>query len=60
MSWKNGTIPMEQPKGAAETREWKGRMRKTVGPYRIIFMKFPARSVVEISAVLIRSKDTYR
>jgi hypothetical protein len=35
-------------------------MRKTVGPYRIIFMKFPARGVVEISAILIRSKDTYR
>ena len=39
---------------------WKGRMRKTVGPYRIIFMKFPARGVVEISAILIKSKDTYR
>ena len=35
-------------------------MRKTVGSYRIIFMKFPARTVVEISAILIRSKDIYR
>jgi len=41
-------------------REWKGRLRKKVGPYRIIFMKYPNRSVVEISAILIKSKDTYR
>jgi mRNA-degrading endonuclease RelE of RelBE toxin-antitoxin system len=40
--------------------EWKGRLRKKVGAYRIIFMKFPSRSVVEISAILIRSKGTYR
>jgi mRNA-degrading endonuclease RelE of RelBE toxin-antitoxin system len=45
---------------ALQGREWKGRYRKTVGPYRIIFMKFPARGVVEISAVLIKSKETYR
>jgi mRNA-degrading endonuclease RelE of RelBE toxin-antitoxin system len=45
---------------ALQGPEWKGRMRKTVGPFRIIFMKFPARGVVEISAILIRSKDTYR
>jgi mRNA-degrading endonuclease RelE of RelBE toxin-antitoxin system len=45
---------------ALQGPEWKGRMRKTVGPYRIIFMKFPARGVVEISAFLIKSKDTYR
>jgi len=45
---------------ALQGPEWKGRMRKTVGPYRIIFVKFPARGVVEISAILIRSKDTYR
>jgi mRNA-degrading endonuclease RelE of RelBE toxin-antitoxin system len=45
---------------ALQGPEWKGRMRKTVGPYRIIFMKFPSRGVVEISAILIRSKDTYR
>jgi mRNA-degrading endonuclease RelE of RelBE toxin-antitoxin system len=40
--------------------EWKGRYRKKVGPYRIVFMKFPNRGVMEISAILIRSKDTYR
>lgn len=50
---------MEQRKGVAGA-EWKGRLRKKVGPYRIIFMKFPNRGVVEISAILIKSKDTYR
>jgi len=40
--------------------EWKGRFRKRVGPYRIIFRKFTARGVVEISAILVKSKDTYR
>jgi mRNA-degrading endonuclease RelE of RelBE toxin-antitoxin system len=45
---------------ALQGAQWKGRLRKTVGPYRIIFMKFPGRAVVEISAILIKSKDTYR
>jgi mRNA-degrading endonuclease RelE of RelBE toxin-antitoxin system len=40
--------------------EWKGRYRKRVGAYRIIFRKYPERGVLEISAILIRSKDTYR
>ncbi len=45
---------------ALQGAEWKGRLRKKVGPYRIIFMKFPSRGVVEISAILVRSKGTYR
>jgi mRNA-degrading endonuclease RelE of RelBE toxin-antitoxin system len=45
---------------ALQGAEWKGRLRKKVGPYRIIFMKFPSRGVVEISAILTRSKGTYR
>jgi len=40
--------------------EWKGRLRKKVGPYRIIFRKYPERGALEISAILIKSKDTYR
>ena len=28
---------------ALQGAQWKGRLRKTVGPYRIIFMKFPSR-----------------
>jgi mRNA-degrading endonuclease RelE of RelBE toxin-antitoxin system len=45
---------------ALQGSQWKGRLRKTVGPYRIIFMKFSAHELVEISAILIKSKDTYR
>jgi mRNA-degrading endonuclease RelE of RelBE toxin-antitoxin system len=44
---------------ALQGPEWKGRLRKRVGAYRIIFMKFPDRGIVEISAILIKSKDTY-
>lgn len=45
---------------ALQRPQWKGRLRKTVGKYRIIFMKVPDRGVVNISAILIKSKDTYR
>ncbi len=45
---------------ALQGPEWKGRLRKRLGPYRIIFRKFPERAVVEISAILVKSKDTYR
>ena len=45
---------------ALQGPQWKGRLRKRVGDYRIILRKFPDRCVVEISAVLIKSKDTYQ
>jgi len=45
---------------ALQGPEWKGRLRKRVGPYRIVFRKFPDRGVVGISAILVRSKGTYR
>jgi mRNA-degrading endonuclease RelE of RelBE toxin-antitoxin system len=45
---------------ALQGPEWKGRLRKRVGPYRIIFRKFPDRGVVGISAILLKSKGTYR
>ncbi len=45
---------------ALQGEAWKGRLRRKVGPYRIIFIKFPSRAVVEISAILIKSKDTYK
>ncbi len=45
---------------ALQGAQWKGRLRKTVGPYRIIFRKYADRGVMGISAVLIKSKDTYR
>jgi len=44
---------------ALQGPQWKGRLRKRVGAYRIILRKFPDREVVEISALLIKSKDTY-
>jgi hypothetical protein len=45
---------------ALQGSQWKGRLRKRVGPYRIIFRKYPERGALEISAILIKSKDTYR
>jgi len=45
---------------ALQGPQWKGRFRKRVGPYRIIFRKYPERETLEISAILIKSKDTYR
>ena len=37
-----------------------GETSQEGGAYRITLRKFPDRGVVEISAVLIKSKDTYR
>jgi mRNA-degrading endonuclease RelE of RelBE toxin-antitoxin system len=45
---------------ALQGASWKGRFRKKVGSYRIIFIKFPSRAAVEISTILIKSKDTYK
>jgi mRNA-degrading endonuclease RelE of RelBE toxin-antitoxin system len=45
---------------ALQGPQWKGRLRKRVGPYRIIFRKYPDRGVVEISAILVKSKGAYR
>jgi mRNA-degrading endonuclease RelE of RelBE toxin-antitoxin system len=45
---------------ALQGSQWRGRLRKRVGDYRIFLRKFPDRGVVEISAVLIKSKDTYQ
>jgi mRNA-degrading endonuclease RelE of RelBE toxin-antitoxin system len=45
---------------ALQGPQWKGRLRKRVGAYRIILMKYSDRGVAEISAILIKSKDTYR
>lgn len=40
---------------ALQGAQWKGRFRKRVGAYRIIFRKFPDRGVAAISAVIIKS-----
>ena len=40
--------------------EWKGRFRKRVGDYRIIFTADHSTKLVGISAILLRSERTYR
>jgi mRNA-degrading endonuclease RelE of RelBE toxin-antitoxin system len=40
--------------------EWKGRFRKRVGSYRMIFQLDRSAMTVTISAILIRSEKTYR
>jgi mRNA-degrading endonuclease RelE of RelBE toxin-antitoxin system len=41
-------------------KKWKGRYRKRVGFYRLIFMPLHAFRIVEISQILRRSEKTYR
>ena len=41
-------------------KRWKGRYRKRVGRYRIIFLLRRAERLVEISAILARNERTYR
>ena len=41
-------------------REWRGRYRKRVGRYRIIFVPHHDTHVVEISAILLMDDQTYR
>lgn len=45
---------------ALQGAEWKGRYRKRVGPYRIIFTANHKTGTVAVSAILIRSEKTYR
>ncbi len=45
---------------ALQGPEWKGRYRKRVGPYRIIFTVDRKALAVAVSAILIRSEKTYR
>jgi mRNA-degrading endonuclease RelE of RelBE toxin-antitoxin system len=45
---------------ALQGPEWKGRYRKRVGPYRIIFAADRKAFAVAVSAILIRSEKTYR
>jgi mRNA-degrading endonuclease RelE of RelBE toxin-antitoxin system len=45
---------------ALQGSEWRGRFRKRVGSYRIIFRKNIQYNLVEVSAILIKSKETYR
>lgn len=56
---------MEQDPFAGDVKplkgpEWKGRYRRRVGPYRIIFTVDHQARRVEISTILIQSEETYR
>jgi mRNA-degrading endonuclease RelE of RelBE toxin-antitoxin system len=39
---------------------WRGRFRKRVGRWRIIFIPHHEQQLVEVSAILLRSEKTYR
>ncbi len=41
-------------------KKWKGRYRKRVGRYRLIFIPFRQVQRAEISAILPRTEKTYR
>lgn len=45
---------------ALKGNQWQGRYRKRVGRYRIIFILHTTEQIVEISAILLRNKNTYR
>jgi mRNA-degrading endonuclease RelE of RelBE toxin-antitoxin system len=60
MTLRRRAIHMWSNIEALQGSEWKGRFRTRIGPYRIIFRKFHNRAAVEISAILIKSRDTYR
>ena len=40
-------------------KKWKGRYRKRIGQYRLIFVPRYAERIVEVSAILTRSERTY-
>jgi mRNA-degrading endonuclease RelE of RelBE toxin-antitoxin system len=40
-------------------KKWKGRYRKRIGQYRLIFVPRHAERIVEVSAILTRSERTY-
>jgi len=41
-------------------KEWKGRYRKRIGRYRLIFMVSRPERAVEVSAILLRTEKTYQ
>ena len=41
-------------------KQWKGRYRKRVGRYRLIFIPVHSEHIVEISQILPRTENTYR
>ncbi len=54
------TDPMAGDVKPLKGPDWKGRYRKRVGSYRIIFSLDRKAMTVAIAAVLLRSEKTYR
>ena len=52
--------PFEGNVKPLKEKQWKGRYRKAVGRYRMIFIPYHSSHEVEISQILIRSEKTYR
>lgn len=52
--------PFQGDVEALKGKKWKGRYRKRVGRYRLIFIPFREQQRVEISAILLRSERTYQ
>ena len=40
--------------------KFRGTLRKRVGRYRIVFALDPAKSMVEVAAIIMRTESTYR
>ena len=40
--------------------KFKGALRKRVGRFRIVFSLDPSENCIEIAAILVRTKNTYR
>jgi mRNA-degrading endonuclease RelE of RelBE toxin-antitoxin system len=52
--------PFEGNIKALKGKQWKGRFRKRVGDYRIIFIPDHTKRRITISAILPRSEKTYK
>lgn len=45
---------------ALKGKKWKGRYRKVVGRYRLIFIPHHQENLIEISSIRLRTEKTYR
>ncbi len=52
--------PFQGDVTSLKEKRWKGQYRKHLGQYRLIFIPDHRRHRVWISAILLRSKETYR
>jgi len=45
---------------ALRGKQWKGRYRRIVGRYRLIFIPYHQQRIVEIVTIRLRTEKTYR